>query len=53
MFRTKRSKMKPIYVVTIREVLDAHPDEVDVEAFKNKADVIAWINRPRRLTCTI
>ena len=37
--------MKPIFIVTIREVLETHPDEVDVEVFKNEADAIAWINK--------
>ena len=45
MSRTKRSKMKPIYVVTIREVMDVYPDELDVEAFTSRDAAIAWIER--------
>ncbi len=37
--------MKPIYVVTIREVLDAHEDTIDVEAFRSRNAAVAWINR--------
>ena len=37
--------MKPIYVVTIREVMSAYADEIDVEAFKSRNAAIAWINK--------
>ena len=37
--------MKPIYVVTIREVMDMESDTIDVEAFKSRAAAIAWINK--------
>lgn len=36
---------KPIYVVTIREVMDVYPDELDVEAFTSRDAAVAWINR--------
>ena len=47
MSKTRRSKMnpKPIYVVTIREVMDVYPDELDVETFKSRDAAVAWINR--------
>ena len=37
--------MKPIYVVTIREVMDTYPDELDVEAFRSRDAAIAWIEK--------
>ena len=37
--------MKPIYVVTIREVMDIYPDELDVEAFRSRDAAIAWIEK--------
>ena len=37
--------MKPIYVVTIREVMDIYPDELDVEAFRSSDAAIAWIEK--------
>ena len=37
--------MKPIYVVTIREVMDMESDTIDVEAFKSRAAAIAWIDK--------
>ena len=41
----KGEKMKPIYVVTIREVMDIYPDELDVEAFRSRDAAIAWIEK--------
>ena len=37
--------MKPIYVVTIREVMDMESDTIDVEAFKSRAAAIASIEK--------
>ena len=37
--------MKPIYVVTIREVMDMESDTIDVEVFKSRAAAIAWIEK--------
>ena len=37
--------MKPIYVVTIREVMSAYADEIDVAAFKSRSAAIAWIEK--------
>ena len=37
--------MKPIYVVTIREVMDIYPDELDVETFRSRDAAIAWIEK--------
>lgn len=37
--------MKPIYVVTISELLSTHENEVDVEAFANNDDAVSWIGK--------
>ena len=38
-------KPKLIYVVTVREVMDAHEDTIYVEAFRSRNAAVAWINR--------
>ena len=37
--------MKTVYVVTISELMAAHANEVDVEAFANNDDAVAWIEK--------
>ena len=41
----KGSKMKPIYVVTIKETVNAEEDTIDVEAFRSRDAAVAWINK--------
>ena len=38
-------KMKPIYVVTIKETVDAEEDTIDVEAFRSRNAAVGWINK--------
>ena len=37
--------MKAVYVVTISELASTHENEVDVEAFANNDDDVAWIEK--------
>ena len=37
--------MKTVYVVTISELMAAHANEDDVEAFANNDDAVAWIEK--------
>lgn len=37
--------MKTVYVVTISELASTHENEVDVEAFANNDDAVAWIEK--------
>lgn len=37
--------MKTVHVVTISELTATHENEVDVEAFANNDDAVAWIEK--------
>ena len=37
--------MKTVYVVTISELSSTHENEVDVEAFANNDDAVAWVEK--------
>lgn len=37
--------MRPIYVVTIKETVDAEEDTIDVEAFRSRDAAVAWIDK--------